>query len=540
MMPNGTVTLILSAAYCGQELRAEFGRVPPSFLPVGNKRLFERQIEALGSPAPLWLTLPEDFEISQPDEDRLHSLGAQVLRLNPSLSLAESLNEALERLEVTGPVRILHGDTLVRGLDQYAQDAIAVESSSDHYDWAFCETSDGRLRISDGSYDSISRDVVCGYFHLADAELLRNALVSVGKFAAALDSYGSHRPLHPQRCEEWLDFGHLATFYRSRRNLLTARAFNNLQSDGQEIVKSSDDITKIRAEAAWYRALPTSLTLNAPRFLGDFDQDFKAGYRLEYLYLPTMADLFVFGRLPENVWLRMLNSCATLLDQLTAHSPAEGSPESSPEFAIACHDNMTISKSKARLQSFLKSRDWTLDTAFALNGAPPRRIGEVLETALSGLTPTKAGDIRLVHGDFFFGNLFYDTRANRVIMVDPRGHINGGEACVYGDIRYDFVKLAHSIVGYYDHIIAGYSRLRREGPRDWVLEINHASDYDALAEAMYAMAAQRAGIGRRELLHRVVLLFLSMLPLHADSSERQDHLLANAFRLARMAGELDA
>ena len=539
MTHEAPATLILSAAYCGQELRAEFGRLPPSFLPVGNKRLFERQIEALNGSAPLWLTLPDDFEISLSDQERIAAAGAEILRLDPSLSLAASLEQALLALEISGAVRILHGDTLVQGLDLSAPDTIAVESSSDHYDWAFCEMSEGRLRISEGPRDGVSRDVICGYFHLSDANLLSEALRETGRFTQALEHYGASRSLETVRCSEWLDFGHLATFFRSRRNLLTARSFNNLQSDGQEIIKFSDDTAKIRAEAAWYRALPTTLTMNTPRFLGDSDQNFKAGYRLEYLYLPTLADLFVFGRLPDNVWLRVLNCCADLLDTVAEHSPYSGSPESSPEFAARYHQDMTIEKSRERLEKFLGSRGWNLDTAFRLNGGEECRIGDVLETALSCLTPTGPADIRLVHGDFFFGNLFYDTRANRVIMVDPRGHINGGEACVYGDIRYDFAKLAHSVIGCYDHIIAGYSQLTRKGPTDWEFEISHTSGYAALVEAMFVCADQRVRLGRRELLDRVILLFLSMLPLHADCRDRQDHLLANALRLAKMAGDLE-
>ena len=31
--------LIMSAAYVGQDLQSEFGKIPPSFLPLGNKTL---------------------------------------------------------------------------------------------------------------------------------------------------------------------------------------------------------------------------------------------------------------------------------------------------------------------------------------------------------------------------------------------------------------------------------------------------------------------------------------------------------------------
>jgi hypothetical protein len=39
--------LITSAAYVNSEFQIEFGKIPPSFLPVGNKRLFEHQINLI-------------------------------------------------------------------------------------------------------------------------------------------------------------------------------------------------------------------------------------------------------------------------------------------------------------------------------------------------------------------------------------------------------------------------------------------------------------------------------------------------------------
>ena len=37
--------LIMSGAYVGQELESEFGHIPPSFLPLSNRRLFQHQVD---------------------------------------------------------------------------------------------------------------------------------------------------------------------------------------------------------------------------------------------------------------------------------------------------------------------------------------------------------------------------------------------------------------------------------------------------------------------------------------------------------------
>lgn len=37
--------LITSAKYSSSDFTLEFGKIPPTFLPLGNKRLYEYQIE---------------------------------------------------------------------------------------------------------------------------------------------------------------------------------------------------------------------------------------------------------------------------------------------------------------------------------------------------------------------------------------------------------------------------------------------------------------------------------------------------------------
>src|SRR5699024_6250012 len=57
------------------------------------------------------------------------------------------------------------------------------------------------------------------------------------------------------------------------------------------------------------------------------------------------------------------------------------------------------------------------------------------------------------HGDFCFSNILYDSRGDRIKVLDPRG-VSGSNESIYGDLRYDIAKLSHSVIGMYDHIIA--------------------------------------------------------------------------------------
>ena len=62
--------LILSAQFVGDDIALQFGQLPPSFLPLGNQRLFSVQSEiALGEPC--FITVPEDFKIPETDIQRI-------------------------------------------------------------------------------------------------------------------------------------------------------------------------------------------------------------------------------------------------------------------------------------------------------------------------------------------------------------------------------------------------------------------------------------------------------------------------------------
>lgn len=70
------VLLIASGAFVDAELEVEFGRLPPSFLPLGNRRLYSHQhAELSGRVSRVLLSVPETFVPEPIDVERLASLG---------------------------------------------------------------------------------------------------------------------------------------------------------------------------------------------------------------------------------------------------------------------------------------------------------------------------------------------------------------------------------------------------------------------------------------------------------------------------------
>ncbi len=527
--------LIASAAYCEPELVAEFGRLPPAFLPVGNRRLFVHQRALLprASGRRALLSLPEDFAPDPADVALLDRLGIERVPVPLGLTLGQSLvyviNVAALARAADRPLAVLHGDTLVRDLDPAWSDIAAVAEPPADYRW------DALPGVGPAGGDAASalltgREVLSGFFAFSDpAALVQEITRAGGDFVAGLARYRAARRLEPRRVAGWLDFGHLNTFHQSRRRITTERAFNRLRIGRNAVEKASEHGAKLAAEAAWFEALPPALRLHAPRYLGaerDAPSGRVASYRVEYLHQPTLADLFVFGRPGRARWREIFAACDRVLTDFAAQAPP---PETAARVRGLLRD-----KTLERLDAFARGaagEGVRLDQPCRLGGAWLPPLARVAEMAAEIVPPAEPRHLGLSHGDFCFSNLLWDARAGLVQAIDPRGTDAAGKPFAFGDIRYDLGKLGHSALGRYDHIVAGYRVLRRHGPLHFDLDLPSGP---AVVEAEEEFLGSRfAGMTPAEAAVPAigVLLFLSMLPLHADDPERQLAFLANAMRL---------
>ena len=123
----------------------------------------------------------------------------------------------------------------------------------------------------------------------------------------------------------------------------------------------------------------------------------------------------------------------------------------------------------------------------------------------------------IIHGDYCLSNLLYDLNNQIVRMIDPRGSF--GQKGIYGDPRYDIAKLRHSIAGLYDYIVADLFTVSFEG-NNFSYEILEDEKNTELEKYMDACIL-KYGYEINEIKLIEALLFLSMIPYHADYPARQ-------------------
>jgi hypothetical protein len=524
-----SVGLIASAAYINQEMAAEFGPLPPSFLPLGNARLFRLQTALLRPMVDrVVLSLPQSFSLPSRDARLLAELGVTAVRVPDGLSLAESLMVALaQSLGRDEQLYILHGDTLFQGLKSFPADGLSVHAGDHPYPWAQMEKRDP-VRISPlGRAGASGVPLVSGLFGFSDGvDFLRCLGEAHSDFLAAINLYAGRHPDFDgvENCGQWLDLGHLNTYYASRRMLTTERAFNNLSITRHTVCKTSAQADKMAAEAAWFENLPPSLRGFVPAYLGRTGADRnQPGYYLRYEYLCPLSDLYVFGAVAPDMWRQILASCADVLAEMRAHKPAMMEEDWFPALYRA--------KTQERFGRFAKDTGVDPDHPWTLNGHIMPAPRELIEEMAEVIGPPAEDDAGILHGDFCFSNILYDFRCGAVTMIDPRGFVEPGKPGIFGDTRYDIGKLHHSVLGQYDFILADYFALERVGPYALLFEVGGPDCLDTVEHAFREHICQNDPARERVAGAISVLLHLSMLPLHADAPRRQLALLANGYRI---------
>lgn len=516
--------LVTSGAYIDREFVSEIGLLPPSFLPVGNRCLYEYQIELakqLGQP--VCLSIPESFEMGEYERRFMNANHVQLIEVPEGLSLGNSVLYCLNMIGAhQGELYILHGDTFYSALPE-GLDLVSISPNTGYYQRAMMNPQGVPFFTERMAVDD--EEVLSGYFSFSCVSTLIKCLtLQQGQFIPALSSYHSERPLSPQQTLDWYDCGHINAYFGSRASFTTQRSFNALQIDGSTVTKSSDNHCKVRGEIHWFSEIPPALSVFSPKLIAANCTENHASYTLEYVYNLPLSDLFVFGRLAKEIWRSIFHSCRHFMSLCRL---AEGDKPSS-----ATVEGLYLPKTLERLCQFAASSNWDIEKPITFNGQTYPSPLRIAERANNWISPASADDISLVHGDFCFSNILYDFRTRRIKIVDPRGINLEQQPSVFGDQRYDFAKLYHSVHGLYDLIMT--NRLQATGnyaDRHLALQNNWFDYYQSIKQVFEEVFFSGYPDKILSIQAINVHLFLSMLPLHGDRPDRQMTILANAYRL---------
>lgn len=508
--------LLTSAAYISPALISEFGKLPPTMLPVQNKRLYEHQIQLIKKEkfGDVYLTLPQRYRLTDVDARKLLDFGVKTVYIPENFSLGQSVVYALNVIgRYDEELYIFHGDTLFSSLTTEV-DVFSINRAEDDYLWT-------------PIYDSTDPDVYSGFFSFSSISLLIKTITENDyNFMSGLTAYAKERTMKGVSLPDWMDFGLLNTYYRSISKLTTQRVFNSLKVSRYSLTKYSKDARKILAEANWFLSLPTQMRHYAPAIWDSgISEDGQGYYEIEYYFQSSLASLFVFGRNPIFIWKEILDTCAKYIADETLFRPSdllEVSNQSRALFGPKTH---------IRLKEYSKTSGVDLNQSWVINGVSVPSLKQIIHELDHEIDMSGSEFSTLMHGDFCFSNILYDFKSKSIRVLDPRGMDVDGNQTIYGDLRYDVAKLAHSVLGMYDYIIGGSFTYLETDPYQVSISFPQSSTIDEIQEYFRLMSFAGYTLKQLSVYPIMIHLFLSMLPLHSDKPERQKAMLANALRL---------
>jgi hypothetical protein len=503
--------VILSAAYVLESVRIEVGEIPVSFVPLANRRLYVYQIETLKKKFPerqIILTLPVNYRVTDPEIEWISRNNVQIEKIEEKLNLEGEILKVLEKLKkLEENILFIMGYCL----------PLEFEETPDMI--AYYETDlEPQLQIQ--NYGSEFDLVWAGVFSISDTDLYIECLKYENNNYRALKKYSFKKKLQDILIKCYV-LSNSTNYFEARSFFTTERAFNSLIVENTVLKKFSINQNKIEAEAYWYENIPNSLSKFVPKYYGEGQQEGKYFYSLEYLGIIPLNESYVFGRHTVIYWKRIFTKIQHFL--LEARSVNEIIVENG-----AKKEALFIEKANSRLAEFEKQTSFDINIPLEINGVSVPSIKNILLEAsrhIKNIIEVPA----FIHGDLCLSNILYDSRMRSIKLIDPRGRDEEGYMMIFGSQIYDIAKLAHSIIGLYDHIIAGQFELSIVDNK-FSFRVFFEADIEEIQNEFKQhpiMSDLQDGLIEKIL----PLIFISMLPLHVDSTTRQYALLANALRL---------
>lgn len=345
-------------------------------------------------------------------------------------------------------------------------------------------------------------------------------LLLKNSFYDSLTKYSYNNILTFQEITDWYyDLWHLDEFYKSKIDFLRVRDFNFLEYDKFKwvITKNSLNSKKLEQEINWYKNIPNELKIFTPRLI-NYNLWNKASYSLEFYWYTSLADIFLYSNYSQWILWNILDKIFDYIDYVKKNY---NNKNFSNENIVDIYLNKTFS----RLDKLLKIKEleeiynkeyliinWTKykNISFFIY---KERIQYIINKYI-----LKEEDFSIIHWDLCFSNILFDVHNWLFKLIDPRW--NFWENWIWGDIKYDLAKLRHSVHWRYENIISDLFNLEiSDDGNNFSFEYfnwknNLIIDFfdKKIKEIWYDL----------DLIKFIEwLLYLTMIPLHKDSLERQ-------------------
>ncbi|MBR4718894.1 MAG: hypothetical protein IKP31_01485 [Lachnospiraceae bacterium] len=303
-----------------------------------------------------------------------------------------------------------------------------------------------------------------------------------------------------------------------------ARFFNALSGDEYTVIKSSDNVDKLRMEYRYFTMLPPEMKQWFATAYGYEEEDNRASYRIERYHMTDLALRYVHGAIDEDEFRAVME---ILFHFISIRKEKQVSDEEYEQKAKALY----LDKVSERTERLKQLNGYERIREYIASGTEFKDIDEIIERYRSIYDSITAGRkfkklLTVGHGDLCFSNILYNHDARLLRLIDPKGAMEEDE--MYMNPYYDLAKLSHSICGLYDYFNSDqYEIVLGDNMK---LELKIDCDNDRYVD-IFKEYLDKNGFDIRLIRLYEASLFLSMLPLHMDREKKVFGFILNALNI---------
>ena len=465
----------------------------------------------------------------------------KLVLVNSKKNILSSLKYGLRKADTNIPTRVILGDTMI---PESINDSIDIIFTSKNIttseDWCLVnKNSRSKLNFYDKekTLNIKDKEALVGYYSFGDTKYLLNCctkerLMLKKEISTALIMYQEKYPLQTKLINDWYDLGHTSGIIKAKNILFSARCFNSINVDTNigTLTKTSTKIQKLEDEAYWFNNLPEDLKIFTPRFI-KFEKDSQKASLTQELYgYPSLQELYLSGDVNIEDWHYIIEKLFNVHKYFEKYTTKLDTKSLLWLYFDKTAERLNELKNQGEYWQKTLEKQWEYINGKKYKGIS--QLNNIIENFTHKLCKNSIQTV--IHGDYCFSNILFDSSNYVFKLIDPRGRLNEGPT-IYGDPRYDIAKLRHSICGLYDFIVQGLFRIT-ETSTGFEYKILTTCDYSPL-ENIFDMYSAQNGYIPEEIIFIEGLLFLSMIPLHKDNFNRQKMFYLKAIELLNKTPE---
>lgn len=430
---------------------------------------------------------------------------------------------------ITKPCILLLGDTYCETNLDYSYDWVGYKTISDnsHSRWCLIKTDSNEIMteiIDKPNYTPETNKVLIGLYYFMNPELLAKCLGGNYEkvrgelqLSSLISTYSHQQEIKGMRINSWYDTGTLKDYNQTLSKNISGRSFNRFTLDEFGVLTKESNYLKLKSEIAWIEKIcELGLGYLIPNYYGckirkEGDHE-VVSYKTEFVNGSTLTEYFNYYKIGESNWIYIFDKLLLTMNELWKNKAPS-------DFDIKdCAKFMYIDKTIERINNWDR-KDILNEKIVYANGEPLLGFAEVFEKlrpAIEKLVDDSINYASIIHGDSCFSNIIFFPQTGTFKLIDPRGNFKIDT--IYGDCRYDVAKLRHNYHGLYDLITLNLFKLKENSSNDF--EFSYYSN-DMISPDIFdnVIAAHGYNINDIELIEG--LLFISMIPLHADNPKAQ-------------------